>query len=377
MIQYLNYRVPGFENKYVNPKKLKEFIQRQNWNYQVLGKSQQNRDIYSVSLGNGPIKFAFWSQMHGNESTNTRALLDLFHYLDKEQPKFLNQFQLDWIPQLNPDGAAVWSRYSASGVDLNRDFIQESTPEIKILKSYIFKKSYKCIFNLHDQRNLFYTKNNLKSTEIAILSPVVGQHLMNENCILAKKYLAAIISKTREFTNVNLAKFNDSFYPLAAGDNFQKSVPTILVEAGYCLNDLQRNRIREQLFYFFYSLLQIDFSKPLKNFEAYQELPLNSEGAYDLILKNVKIIQNNQEVITALGIRFRDEFIDEQVKIIAEVIEIGDLNMAIGYEIFDAQGQILRNSELGYEIPQRGMKADFVLGKNIKIENGKIREIKL
>ena len=41
----------------------------------VIGHSVLNQPIYAHCLGKGPKKVLLWSQMHGNESTTTRALL--------------------------------------------------------------------------------------------------------------------------------------------------------------------------------------------------------------------------------------------------------------------------------------------------------------
>src|SRR5690554_1949995 len=40
-----------------------------------LGKSVQGREIFQLAYGNGSIKVLLWSQMHGNESTATMALM--------------------------------------------------------------------------------------------------------------------------------------------------------------------------------------------------------------------------------------------------------------------------------------------------------------
>ena len=47
------------------------------------------RPIYGLKLGEGSHKVLAWSQMHGNETTTTKACLDLVEYLQetaKEEP---------------------------------------------------------------------------------------------------------------------------------------------------------------------------------------------------------------------------------------------------------------------------------------------------
>ena len=45
-----------------------------------IGASEENRSIYQIDIGNGPKKILIWTQMHGNESTGTKAVFDFIHY---------------------------------------------------------------------------------------------------------------------------------------------------------------------------------------------------------------------------------------------------------------------------------------------------------
>ncbi|MGE4569643.1 MAG: hypothetical protein AB7C90_10745, partial [Bacteroidales bacterium] len=45
------------------------------------GDSAEGRSIWQLSWGKGPVPVLFWSQMHGNESTASRSLCDLFLFL--------------------------------------------------------------------------------------------------------------------------------------------------------------------------------------------------------------------------------------------------------------------------------------------------------
>jgi murein tripeptide amidase MpaA len=61
-----------------------------------------------MTLGKGNIKVAAWSQMHGNESTATLAMLDLLAIFEKHpelKEKLFELIQLDFIFMLNPDGS--------------------------------------------------------------------------------------------------------------------------------------------------------------------------------------------------------------------------------------------------------------------------------
>src|SRR5690606_18803559 len=88
--------------------------------------------------GDGPIKILMWSQMHGNESTTTKAVLDLINFLlegSEMSNSILERCTIKIIPILNPDGALAYTRVNANGIDLNRDAQNLSQPESKVLRA--------------------------------------------------------------------------------------------------------------------------------------------------------------------------------------------------------------------------------------------------
>jgi len=52
---------------------------KSNFKIDDIGKSVQGKSIYSFRIGSGKIKILAWSQMHGNESTTTKAIFDLLN----------------------------------------------------------------------------------------------------------------------------------------------------------------------------------------------------------------------------------------------------------------------------------------------------------
>src|SRR5690606_41057661 len=49
---------------------------------QIEGQSEELRNIYSIRIGTGSYKVLLWSQMHGNETTTTKALIDFLQFLN-------------------------------------------------------------------------------------------------------------------------------------------------------------------------------------------------------------------------------------------------------------------------------------------------------
>ena len=85
-----------------------------------IGGSVEGRSINHVWFGSGPIHVLLWSQMHGDEPTATRALLDIMHILaghqaDAPVQRLLEQLTIHFVPMLNPDGAQRFQRRNARG----------------------------------------------------------------------------------------------------------------------------------------------------------------------------------------------------------------------------------------------------------------------
>ena len=115
-------RCLDFPNRYIFPEKLFNFLQ-ENFSDKILeiGKSYLGKPIYKVSVGMGNIKVLAWSQMHGNESNGTLAMLDLLETLKKYKKlgdDLFSKIRLDFIFMLNPDGAEKWTRRNALDIEI-------------------------------------------------------------------------------------------------------------------------------------------------------------------------------------------------------------------------------------------------------------------
>ena len=95
-----------FNDRYLSPDDLNSFLKGLDKlnSLSILGYSEQNRPIYAVNIGHGPIKILLWSQMHGNETTCTKALCQLMKLLESPAHRsIVSKLTLIIIPQLNPD----------------------------------------------------------------------------------------------------------------------------------------------------------------------------------------------------------------------------------------------------------------------------------
>ena len=71
------------KTRYFPPKRLMREYQpyAEKYPLEPIGKSVEGRFIYAVTIGQGDRRILMWSQMHGNETSTTRALLKLMNEL--------------------------------------------------------------------------------------------------------------------------------------------------------------------------------------------------------------------------------------------------------------------------------------------------------
>ena len=197
----------------------------------IIGHSVLNQPIYAHRLGNGPIKVLLWSQMHGNESTTTRALLDLFaHLRTPSGARLVEGLTLMVIPQLNPDGSSAYTRINANKLDLNRDAIDLSQPESVALRKVFESFSPDFCFNLHGQRSIFAAGKAGKPATLSFLSPAANkQRSLSPARVKAMQIIALIHNNLQQYIPDQIGRYDDTFNPNCVGDYFTSlGVPTIL-----------------------------------------------------------------------------------------------------------------------------------------------------
>lgn len=337
----------SFPDRYISPEKLFIYLQESLGDYITeLGKSTLGKPIYKLSLGNGPIQVAAWSQMHGNESTATLALLDLLEFLKLNteiKDRLFNSITLDFIVMLNPDGSEVWTRRNALDIDINRDFLKESSVEMKILKTMLSQKNYDYALNLHDQRTIFST-NNEKPATLSFLAPSQDiEKTLTENRKKSMAIIAGIFLQMQHSLPNQIARYNDEFYPTSSGDNLMKSgIPNILFEGGFFPGDYNREKTRQ--YYttaLFYALKSISVLKGDDfGYETYFQIPENKESHYDVIYRNVKL-NTDFDCVLDVAVQYKEIYDDEikNLKLVPYVTEVGDLGRKKAWQEIDCIGK--------------------------------------
>ena len=204
-----------------------------------VGKSFLGRPIKMLTMGKGDKKILFWSQMHGDEPSATPALLDIANFLlehadDPVAQSILEQYTLLMIPMLNPDGAEIYKRRNAQGIDVNRDALQLSTPEGRILKRVRDEHEPMLGFNLHDQdRRLSVGTTGQLATNAVLAVPGDAANTLTPGRELTRRASAAIVEALAPFMPGGMARYPEDWSPRAFGDNIAAwGTPVVLIESG-------------------------------------------------------------------------------------------------------------------------------------------------
>lgn len=295
-----------------------------------IGSSENNIPIYNLEFGTGKRRILIWSQMHGNESTGTKAIFDLINCLQNSSKTsiklILKNCTIKIVPMLNPDGALVYTRVNANNIDLNRDAVDLKAKESKLLRNVLESFKPEFCFNLHDQRTIFGVEGTKNPASISFLAPSEEEtRAITKGRKQTMNVIVAMNNLLQQIIPNHIGRYTDEFYPTATGDNFQKeNYNTILIEAGHYKDDYNREEVRK---FNFYALLQglyhIAISDNFDTYEAYFNIPNNQKNFFDVINR----YQNKDDI----AYQYEDEI--EGNKLISKLIEAqkGDLSTYIGH----------------------------------------------
>ncbi|KAF2518746.1 DUF2817 domain-containing protein [Flavobacterium salilacus subsp. salilacus] len=377
---YQQYKEHTLEKRYITNTHIEPVLSKLKTSFEVdvLSKSVLDKPIYSITAGKGKTKILIWSQMHGSESTTTKALFDMLNWLNgdtKEAKVIKDNFTLCIIPILNPDGAKLYTRENANKVDLNRDAVAQSQPESKALQQAFnaFKPDF--CYNMHDQRTIFglESEGKPKPATVSFLAPAYNEERdINNTRQKAINLIVAMAETLERYIPGQVGRFDDSFNINCVGDYFQAAgVPTVLFEAGHYQQDYEREVTRRFIFFAllsgFYSIYEnvivVDEN------EKYFNIPQNKNVFYDIMYKNVNINYENKEKITIFASQYKEVLFENYVMFQAFIKEIDNFDIANGHAEYDCNGGKYVGKD-GKNYPVSDTKADFFIEPDRKFING-------
>ncbi len=313
----------------------------------IEGVSEKNTPIYKIEVGTGAKKVLVWSQMHGNESTGTKAVFDFFKFLEEPgvfgaiKNQILNNCTIVFLPILNPDGAEVFTRVNANEVDLNRDAVDLVAKESKLLRKVLDEFDPEFCFNLHDQRTIFNVEGTKKPATISFLAPSEDlERTLTKGRTETMSVIASMNSLLSEIIPGHIGRYTDEFYPTATGDNFQKlGHNTILIEAGHYYDDYDRDVVREFNFYaFLQGLYFVASTSDYSEYQSYFEIPNNDKKCYDVIYRNAL---SETGKIEDVACQYDYVLKNNRLEMVLEQVQKGGLESFIGHKEIDCKNRAI------------------------------------
>ncbi len=314
-----------------------------------VGSSIEGRSLNLLSLGTGKTSIFLWSQMHGDESTATQAIFDILRFFtspaaNPTRDLLLKKLNLHFLPMLNPDGAALFTRRNTLGIDINRDALDLASPEGQTLKRVRDSLSANFGFNLHDQSRYYNTERTAKPATISYLAPAYNYEKdINEVRGNAMKVIVFMNELVQDFAPGQVGRYNDDFEPRAFGDNIQKwGTSAILIESGGYQNDIEKQEIRKLNYVSILAALHSIATESYKeiSLDAYEKIPQNDRKLFDLKLEDVSYNLLGKTYTLDLGINHLEveNASHSAFYTKAQLVDIGDLSTYYGYETMNGVG---------------------------------------
>lgn len=376
---YSKYKESSLDNRRIKHEDIQPLINKLKSNpaytVQKVGESIKGKNISLISVGTGDTSVLLWSQMHGDEPTATQAIFDIFNFLNSadfkaEKEQLLSKLTLHFMPMLNPDGAEVFTRRNALGIDINRDALMLQSPEGQILKRIRDSLDADFGFNLHDQSTYYNAERTDKPATISYLAPAYNYEKdINDVRGNAMKVIVFMNNIIQNYAPGQVGRYNDNFEPRAFGDNIQKwGTSAILIESGGYKNDVEKQEIRKLNFVSILSACYIIANGEYKNIpvEDYEKIPQNDRKLFDLKIERFTHKLLGKDYILDIGINHLEieDKHHETFYNVGSIVEKGDLSTFYGYETLDATGYRLIEGKVYPETIQtmKDLKAMDIYG---------------
>mgnify|MGYP003666216630 CR=1 FL=1 len=283
-------KVKSIQGRYITNDDVFPFLEKLEQKFVVenIGISVLGKTIKSVTFGTGVHKIFMWSQMHGNESTTTKAVLDLLNFMSVDSDlavTILEKCTIKIIPILNPDGAEA------------------------------------------------------KPATVSFLAPAHDEERsISETRGESMQLIVAMNQELQKYIPGQVGRYDDGFNANCVGDTFQMlNKPTILFESGHFPEDYEREETRALIFCAILKGVRIIAEQTIGEYEQkkYFEIPENGKLFYDILIKNIEIISNSLPKDTSVGILFKEQLVSKKITFIPKIEKIEKFDSYFGHVTYN------------------------------------------
>jgi len=343
------WRVAGLEDRMFQPEHwwnrvLPLLTPERGFALETIARSVEGRPLRHVRWGSGKTSVMLWSQMHGNESTATMALADVFRFLggqpqDPLVARLREHLTLHLMPMVNPDGAARFQRRNAQNIDINRDARMLATPEAQALEALRLRAQPEFAFNLHDQRPGTRAGDSGRGVAIALLAERPDAR-DETSAVLARSMQIAAAMRIALEPHIGgyLARYDSTYNPRAFGERLaMHGASDILIESGGIEGDLEKQSLRRLNGLALLAALDAIASGDYVTLPAalYEDLPENARTWPDLVLRGGTIMVPGQPALRAdVLVNFKHPLSFRE----GQIADLGDLADLDARRVVDVEG---------------------------------------
>ena len=378
--KYNSLKAAALKNRYITNRCIEPLLTSlsNQFSQSVLGTSEGGMSIHGLQIGTGSKRILIWSQMHGNESTTTKALFDLFNYFELSDSKaLLEACTLFIIPILNPDGADAYTRLNKNQVDLNRDAKVLTQSESQILRSVYKEFKPDFCFNMHGQRTIFSAGNTSNSAVLSFLSPSENdeRHLTTTRQ-KSMEVIQVMNSALQQYLPNQIGRYDDGYNDNCVGDYFQtQGTPTVLFEAGHFPKDYNREETRKFMALALMSALDYVANNSVSgiDYKSYFDIPENDKLFYDVIVRKAQLSSDNPGIFNDIGIQYTEVLVSGSIVFKPKIVFVGDLKSKQGH--FEIDADFKQVSHPDFEVLSNGNEIDFIMiefTKNLLFNNNNL-----
>jgi beta-lactamase class A len=366
------HRVPGLGTFQLHHAQLQPALDRvlagvQGFTVERLGESAEGRELRLIRYGTGPTRVLLWSQMHGDETTATRALADLMDYIarnpgDGRVARWRERLEVVMIPMLNPDGAERHTRRNALGIDVNRDARILATPEGRALKAAHDRFRPDFGFNLHDQNPRTRVGSANRRAAISLLAPLPDARGTPIPELQRAQRLATIIGRALEpAAGGFITRYDDTFNPRAFGDLVQSwGTSAVLIESGGWARETTKHFLRTANFIALVTALDAIASGAVDQADPawYFAIPQNGRALNDLLVLGAQIVYPGHSPYPADIVMDLDPETGS-----LRIGEMGDLGGTVARDTLQLDGMFMHFEVGAADLPLAGASPPFVVTK--------------